>query len=257
MTEPVAAADRVVPAAAPAAAPANAAGASVATRGGVRHSLRRDLAVTLAALLALLAWDVSGADLAAARLFGGVNGFVLRDSVWTSTLLHDGGRLGAWLLLAALALTAWRAGPRSATDPGGASRWRWIGVILVCVLAVPALKRLSTTSCPWDLAEFGGVAHYVSHWALGQRDGGAGRCFPSGHAVAAFAFIGLYFQWRTVDAGRARAWLSAVLAAGLLFGTAQLARGAHYPSHTLWSAWLCWTLCTAAAAWGERRARPA
>ena len=30
--------------------------------------------------------------------------------------------------------------------------------------------------------------------------------------------------------------------AGLLFGGAQTLRGAHYPSHSLWTAWLCWTL---------------
>lgn len=228
------------------------------TGAGPLHWLRRDLAVTLGALLALLAWDASGADLTAARVFGGAQGFAWRDSAWASTVLHDGGRLGAWLLLAALVFTAWRAGQRSAADPGRASRWRWIGVMLVCVLAVPALKRLSATSCPWDLAEFGGVAHYVSHWALGQRDGGAGHCFPSGHAVAAFAFLGLYFQWRDTNARRARAWLGAVLVVGLLFGTAQLARGAHYPSHTLWSAWLCWTLCAAAAtAFNARRTAPA
>lgn len=232
---------------------------AVAAPAGVGRvrALRRDLAVTLGALLALLAWDATGADLSAARVFGGVHGFAWRDSAWASTLLHDGGRLGAWLLLAALMFAAWRAGTGTAGEPGRASRWRWIGVMLVCVLAVPALKRLSVTSCPWDLAEFGGVAHYVSHWALGQRDGGAGHCFPSGHAVAAFAFFGLYFQWRDVDVRRARAWLGAVLAAGLLFGGAQLARGAHYPSHTLWSAWLCWTLCAAAAAaFGSGRARP-
>jgi hypothetical protein len=45
----------------------------------------------------------------------------------------------------------------------------------------------------------------------------------------------------------ARAVLLAVLAAGALFGWAQLARGAHFPSHTLWSAWLCWVIGVAGA----------
>ena len=220
-------------------------------------ALRRDLRSTGLALLALLAWDASGADLAASRLFGSLQGFAWRDSTWASTGLHDGGRLGAWLLLLALLITAWRTAAQPVRAPDRATRWRWMGVMLLCVLAVPALKRLSSTSCPWDLAEFGGVARYVSHWALGRQDGGAGHCFPSGHAVAAFAFFGLYFQWRDVDARRARLWLGAVLAAGLLFGTAQLARGAHYPSHTLWSAWLCWSLSAAAAALFEMRRQPA
>lgn len=220
-------------------------------------ALRRDLPATLGALLALLAWDASGADLAAARLFGNGHGFAWRDSVWTSTLLHDGGRMAAWLLLALLVAKALRAGAGTATQPGRAARWRWIGVMLLAVLAVPALKRLSLTSCPWDLAEFGGVAHYVSHWTRGLGDGGAGHCFPSGHAVAAFAFLGLYFQWRDLNPQRARAWLLGVAAAGLAFGGAQLVRGAHYPSHTLWTAWLCWVICATAAAVFDARRRTA
>jgi membrane-associated PAP2 superfamily phosphatase len=221
------------------------------------QALRRDGPSTLAALLALLAWDASGADLAAVRLFGGAHGFAWRDSFWASTLLHDGGRIAAWVLLALLVAAALRAGAETALQPGPATRWRWIAVMLAGVVAVPALKRLSLTSCPWDLAEFGGVAHYVSHWVPGLSDGGAGHCFPSGHAVAAFAFLGLYFQWRDLNPRRARAWLLGVLATGLAFGGAQLVRGAHYPSHTLWTAWLCWALCAAAAAaLDARRLRP-
>ena len=34
--------------------------------------------------------------------------------------------------------------------------------------------------------------------------------------------------------------LVAALPAGLLLGWAQQLRGAHYLSHTLWSAWICW-----------------
>jgi membrane-associated PAP2 superfamily phosphatase len=208
------------------------------------HSGRRDLLVTLAALAALLCWDAAGLDLAAARLFGSAQGFGLRDSFWTATVLHEGGRLAAWVTLGAVTLALWRVpGP---DQPTRALRGKWIAVMLLCILAVPAIKRFSPTSCPWDLAEFGGVAAYVSHWRLGVGDGGSGRCFPSGHAVAAFGFLGMHFLWRSHSPRRARVWLAAVLAAGLVFGLAQLVRGAHYPSHTLWSAWLCWTLCVLA-----------
>ena len=208
------------------------------------HRARRDSSITLLTLLSLLVWDASGLDLPAARLFGTAQGFVWRDTWWASAVLHDGGRMLAWLVLAAVMLATLRT-PATA-QPSRAQRWRWIGVMLLCVVAVPALKRLSLSSCPWELAEFGGAAHYVSHWQLGLGDGGPGHCFPSGHAVAAFAFFGLYFLWRDHAPRRAIAWLAIVGLAGLLFGAAQLARGAHYPSHTLWSAWLCWTLCVLA-----------
>jgi membrane-associated PAP2 superfamily phosphatase len=222
-----------------------------------------DVTLSLLALAALLAWDASGWDLTVARWFGSAAGFAWRDSWWASRLLHDGGRWAAWSLLLTLALAALRAPREPAaegtgpTAPTRVERWRWIAVMLACALAVPALKRLSHTSCPWDLAEFGGAAAYVSHWRFGLHDGGAGHCFPSGHAVAAFAFFGLYFMWREHDARRARAWLALVAAVGLVFGGAQLLRGAHYPSHTLWSAWLCWAIHVAAAHLPQpRRRRP-
>ena len=202
---------------------------------------RRDLLVTLLALVALGIWDASGLDLPTARLFASMQGFRLRDTWWTATLLHEGGRLAAWVTLLAVTLSLWRT--PTAAQPTRALRGGWIVVMLLCILAVPAIKRFSLTSCPWDLAEFGGLATHVSHWRLGVADGGSGRCFPSGHAVAAFGFFGMYFLWRGQSAVRARTWLGAALVAGLVFGLAQLARGAHYPSHTLWSAWLCWAVC--------------
>ncbi len=212
-------------------------------------TLRRDIAVTLAALAALLAWDFSGWDLPTARLFADAAGFRAREAFWASHALHDGGRIAAWVLMALLIVAAVRApAAPPAGQPSRAERWRWIAVMFFCIVAVPAIKRFSLTSCPWDLAEFGGAARYVSHWARGVADGGGGHCFPSGHAVAAFGFLGMVFLWRVHDAARARLWLAAVLAVGLLFGFAQLARGAHYPSHTLWTAWISWTICVAAAA---------
>ena len=69
----------------------------------------------------------------------------------------------------------------------------------------------------------------------------------SGHAVAAFAFLSLHFRWRTSRPRAARLALLAVTVLGALFGWAQLARGAHFASHTLWSAWLCWVVCALAA----------
>lgn len=205
---------------------------------------RHDALATLIALAVLLAWDASGLDLAAAHLFGNAGGFTWRDTWWASTLLHDGGRIAAWFVLAAAMLASARQ-PRPGTPPR-AQRWRWVAVVLLCVLLVQAIKRVSLSSCPWELAEFGGLAQYVSHWRWGVADGGPGHCFPSGHAVSAFAFFGVHFLWRDHASRRARAWLWAVIGAGLVFGTAQLVRGAHYPSHTLWTAWLCWTLCVAA-----------
>ena len=216
---------------------------------------RHDLRVTGLLLAALLAWDFSGADLPVTRWFADAHGFAARDTAWASGVLHNGGRGLAWALAVVMVLVALRTPRRVSGGPDRGQRLAWLGVMLLCALAVPSIKHYSTTSCPWDLAEFGGAARYVSHWTLGQLDGGNGHCFPSGHAVVAFAYLGMYFLWRDHDPARARVWLLTVLAAGLLVGMGQLARGAHYPSHTFWSGWICWAICSGAD-WIGRRFRP-
>jgi membrane-associated PAP2 superfamily phosphatase len=55
----------------------------------------------------------------------------------------------------------------------------------------------------------------------------------------------------------ARGWLVCTLIAGLLFGLAQQWRGAHFMSHTLWTAWLGWVAGYAVGVWRRHgAARP-
>lgn len=218
------------------------------TRG---RSLPRDLVALLLGLGVILAWEATGWDLTTARWVGGLGGFALKEAWWARVLLHDGGR---WLSLALLALLVWDTARPLVAGPSRRERAYWVAVVVACALAVPALKQLNATSCPWDLAEFGGHAPYVPHWLLGQTDGGPGHCFPSGHAVSAFAFIGTAFLWRPHRPALARAVLVAIALMGLLYGATQYARGAHFVSHTLWSAWLCAALAVLARRWAPRPA---
>jgi len=205
---------------------------------------RSDFWITGGALLLLLLWDASGLDLWLAREFGTPTGFPWREHWLTAHVVHNGGRVLAWFALALLALNVWRPVFK---DLPRAERVRWLLATLAALLLVPLLKHGSSTSCPWDLAEFGGSALHVSHWRFGITDGGAGHCFPSGHATSAFAFFSGWFALRERHPVAARRWLAAVCIVGLLFGWGQLARGAHYASHTLWSAWLCWIVAMLAA----------
>lgn len=203
---------------------------------------RFDLAVAAVGLTLLLLWDAAGRDLAVMRLLGGPTGFAWRNHPLTSTVLHDGGR---WLSAAALGLfvfVAWRPALWWKRVSAPTRAWQLTAAVL-CLVTIPLLKKASLTSCPWDLREFGGQAVYLSHWAYGQVDGGPGHCFPSGHASGAFAFLAGYFALREVDGQSARAWLASVMLLGVLFGAAQTLRGAHYPSHTLYTAWICWSGC--------------
>lgn len=220
----------------------------------VRHTMRGEVLAAAVTLLALLAWEAGGWDLPVSQLYGNADGFAWRDVWWARVLLHEGGR---WLAGIVLALQVWDAARPIVPGPTRAQRWYWLAVVVVSMLLVPMLKRFSATSCPWELALFGGAAAYVPHWLPGVTDGGPGHCFPSGHAVGAFAFFGLYFLWRPYRPTLARVALMLTLAAGALFGWTQLVRGAHLVSHTLWSGWVCWAVATAAqtlATWEPREA---
>ncbi|MDB5850705.1 MAG: phosphatidic acid phosphatase [Rhodoferax sp.] len=198
---------------------------------------------TFGVALALLAWDLSGLDMTLARWSGGSGGFPLHDHWLLTTWLHDAAKALAWFLVSLLCLGVWfPAGWLHALPLH--RRLQFALTALMAGLVITLLKAGSSTSCPWSLADFGGVAQHLSHWTNPLRhDGGSGSCFPAGHAAAGFAFIGGYFAYRPVSPVLARRWLWASVAAGLLLGISQQLRGAHFMSHTLWSGLICW--CTA------------
>ncbi len=205
----------------------------------------KDATWLAATLLLVLVWDVGGGDRALSAWAGGAAGFPLRAAGTWASRLHEAGRGLAALglvILATHALGPWRE---------AAHRWTLLATLLTLV-AVPALKRLSTTSCPWDVAGFGGSVPYVPHLAWWISDGGPGHCFPSGHAVGGFAFLVPALALRR-RSPRAAGWaLTGVALLGLLFGAVQVLRGAHYLSHVMWSGWLCLALAVVAD-----RCRPA
>ena len=108
------------------------------------------------------------------------------------------------------------------------------GALYMAVIAavVAALKHYSPISCPWDLPEFGGA----------KPD--AGRCLPAAHPMTGFALFGLVLAFREKPRA-ARYALAAALLIGFVAGAVQVVRGAHFPSHVLWSAWIAWAVTLA------------
>lgn len=202
----------------------------------------RDALPILAALMFLMVWDYVGLDRPLAHLYGNANGFAWRDQWLTAGLMHGGVRALAWVAFGLLLIGVWRPLPFARQLTHRERAW-WLATTLACVVLIPIVKRASATSCPWALAEFGGgLANYVPHWALGQHDGGPGGCFPSAHAATAFAFLAGCFVLRRTAPLAARLWLIVVVVAGSALGWVQMMRGAHYASHVLWTAWICWSL---------------
>ena len=202
----------------------------------------RFAAVVALTLAALLAWDASRLDLLLAQQVGGPDGFPLRDDWWLTQVLPNGMRPLSWALVLLLCTAViWPPAPLARL--GFMRRVQLPATALLATGTVAALKSLSLTSCPWDLAAFGGVAHQLSHWrGWVAADGGSGRCFPAGHAANGFAFVGGYFALRHQLPRLARWWLGVALTVGFALGAVQQLRGAHFMSHTLWSAWLCWVV---------------
>lgn len=192
------------------------------------------------ALAALLIWLFAGSALdfrlSALAYSPAERAFPLRDA-WLmavaghSGLKHLGVLLWLGLLVVALVSREWR---REALHAA-------IGTLLAAAV-VTHLRALSAHSCPWDLAQFGGAAQWFPIFGALPAEPGPGRCLPSGHASSGFALLSLYFALRDGHPRLARAGLALGGVLGLMAVAVQVARGAHFASHGLWTAWLVWVV---------------
>ncbi len=173
------------------------------------------------------------------RLEGGA--WALHDNYLAREVFHDdakvvGRMVVAGLLLAAL-VSIWH--PRL-------SGWRrplWYLVVTISgsVALVGWLKRSGWGLCPWDMSRYGGdqptgLAYFAA--LPGQTD--TGHCFPAGHAAGGYALVALYFFLLQVRPQWALRGLLVGIGLGLLLGFDQQLRGAHFLSHDLWTAAVCW-----------------
>ncbi|MBX9903113.1 MAG: phosphatase PAP2 family protein [Burkholderiales bacterium] len=147
-----------------------------------------------------------------------------------------------------LALFIWLSGALAAATSARVillRRWRsplvffCVAVVLTTLVAT-LLKMASAHSCPWDLKGLGGAADWFPLFDLPVATTGPGHCWPSGHAAGGFSLIAGYFAFRRSH--RLLAGIAFVLALGLgaLMSFVQIARGAHFLSHNLWSLWIAW-----------------
>lgn len=168
--------------------------------------------------------------------------WVLADAWWANALLHEGGRRFIQLLAIAAFLV-------------------WIGSFILPVLlrfrrgalyfflsivlgagSVNIGKKLTNVDCPWSLTTYGGDRPYVHVFADRPDSLPRGRCFPGGHSSGALSLMSLYFI--ALGSGRKRPWLALIpgAALGLVYAGVQWGRGAHFPSHDLWTAAICWAI---------------
>lgn len=131
--------------------------------------------------------------------------------------------------------------------PPRAMRRRDLGAAVLTLAVVPLIvglgKDTTNVFCPWDITRYGGSVPYVrvlERFPEGERPARRGRGFPAGHASGGFALVGLAGLARTRRGQWAAIAVAAAVGGGM--GWYQMAKGAHYLSHTLVTALLAWIL---------------
>lgn len=126
-------------------------------------------------------------------------------------------------------------------------RWSWLRryqlrVVALAAVAVPAaislIKQMSDSHCPWDLQRYGGTEPYIRLFDALPAGLAPGQCMPAGHASSALWMIAIAIFFIPRRLAQGGAVLAGFLALGLGVGWLQQLRGAHFLSHTLWSAWV-------------------
>lgn len=214
----------------------------VITRNDARFAAKNLLLLMVTGLFLVLLSRSGTADFAISRIFfdSSTGTFPLKDMPVFAVAGHTGLRWLALLIWCSAVVIAvasiWAAPLRE---------WRSM-LIFFCVtvalttLFVALLKMASAHSCPWDLQGFGGTAHWFPLFDTPVSDSGPGRCWPGGHSAGGFSLMAGYFAFRRNHRAIARMALVFALGLGALMSFVQMARGAHFLSHCLWSLWIAW-----------------
>jgi len=167
-------------------------------------------------------------------------GWVFKHSWWADGLIHKGGR-NLVAVIASLAVAGW-AGSFCLR---GLRPWRRAALFMALAIllgtgSVAICKATINRHCPWDYDRYGGAVPYGRLFEPAPAGFPPGHGFPAGHASGALSLMSSYFLFLGRSRQRALAGLSTGLLLGTAFGFGQLVRGAHFVSHNLWSAAICW-----------------
>lgn len=151
--------------------------------------------------------------------------------------------LGAFAVMLAVRDAVWPSPRWTATYRNGI-RVLAISAVLV-PLAISLLKRSSASHCPWDLQRYGGSEPYYRLLEWIPAGVVPGHCLPGGHASSALWLIAIAAFWWPHNRLKALFAGGGMLILGGVVGWLQQLRGAHFLTHTLWSAWIACALVLA------------
>jgi membrane-associated PAP2 superfamily phosphatase len=212
-----------------------------------RFFRRSLLLLAFCAVLLVVLGRYTTIDLALAdRTFdSAVRDFPLRQTWFASVLMHQWVKwllIGIGLLFSLSFVKTFLPKEKARARGQDPIRQRRLGIVVLSFMLVPltvsVLKSLSSQHCPWDLERYGGYAPYVRIFESLPAGVHAGQCFPAGHASSGLWLISLAVFWLPHLPRKAFAVFLLALVPGLALGWVQQLRGAHFLSHTLWSAWI-------------------
>ena len=215
--------------------------AAVVDAPPARTHLWRPLGVFALALLVVHALRIDWRIAHALYAWEGYR-WILKHAFLTETLMHNLGHDLVVLAWTGVLLT-WLASLRRAS----LARWRLpLGYLAAAVLlstaCVAVLKRATRMDCPWDIDGLGGTRPLLGLFEVRPGYLPDAGCFPAGHAGSGYAWLALYFFFLMSRPALRRHGLAIGATTGLVFGLGQQLRGAHFVSHDLWAALLCWTI---------------
>lgn len=189
-----------------------------------------------------------GLDLSLSALFYTPGkGFTLWHDWLLEKVLHDWVKELTRAVVLLLALAALASLAMERLRPLRRLLWFVLLTALMAAAAVTAVKHTSLQTCPVGITLFGGMEPYFSLFDPVPAGVRSGQCWPGGHAASAFSFFPLVFAARQLGRpmlARGLFWL--VMLFGLVLTMVQVARGAHFFSHQVWTALICWYVSLAA-----------
>jgi PAP2 (acid phosphatase) superfamily protein len=207
------------------------------------------LGIAALVCLALISNRFSNIDLIISGWFydAAAQRFPLRNEWLWSMLLHEGEKWLAVGMVIALIVVwgfSFRGSARNQAFRAAVRSFAAFTIVVALLAAgvVAFVKGQSAHSCPWHLALFGGTADFFRIGDPFPLHPGSGRCLPSGHASVAFMWIAAVYASRRWLPQYAKRLIAIVLILALVAGYVQIARGAHFLSHILLSAALCWAI---------------
>ncbi len=197
----------------------------------------------MALIVLLLIFPPNALDLAISHQFYSAElGFIGKHSYWLENILHDRAKqavitLVVFALLGLIASFFFKA-------------WTWLRLPLgyivlsvsICTAVIAPLKVVTGVQCPWDLTEFGGTETYSPLLSSRVPTTHPGKCWPAGHPSSGFVFFAVYFLFRDRRPGLAKAALAFAFILGSVLSLGRIMQGAHFLSHTLWTALFDWLI---------------